>query len=95
MIEWYIAVRHDRAVSTNKYGRFFKRYLDAGTWAELEATFADADIENNWQALFNTIDLFRKLAKYVADNLGYEYPDETDRKITAYCKKARALRNGP
>jgi len=89
MIEWYIASQHNWSISTNKYGRFFKRYLDSKTWAELEATFTDADIENNWQAFFNMIDLFRKLAKYVGNNLGYEYLYQIDQKITDYCKKVK------
>jgi hypothetical protein len=33
------------------------------------------------------IELFRVLAKEVAKNLGYEYPDTIDEKVTAYCKK--------
>ena len=89
MIEWYIASQHNWSININKYGRFFKRYLDSKTWTELEATFTDADIENNWQAFFNMIDLFRKLAKYVGKNLGYEYLSQTDQKITDYCKKVK------
>lgn len=90
MIDWYIAMQRNWSISTNKYGRFFKRYLDSKTWTELTATFSDAGIENNWQAFFNMIDLFRKLAKDVAKNLGYEYPDEIDQKVTEYCNKVKA-----
>jgi hypothetical protein len=35
------------------------------------------------------IDLFRKLAKEVGDNLGYEYPEKIDEQVTAYCKKIK------
>jgi len=89
MIDWHIAMQHNWSISTNKYGGFFKRYLDSRTWTELQATFSDAGIENNWQAFFNMIDLFRKLAKSVAKNLGYEYLDEIDQKVTEYCKKVK------
>lgn len=90
MIEWYIAMQQDWSISLGKCGRHFKRYLDAKTWSELQATFCDADIQKNWQALFNMIRLFRRLAKEVAKNQGYDYPDEIDRKVTEYSQKVKA-----
>jgi len=92
MIDWHIAMRHNWSIITNKYGRFFKRYLDPKTWAELQATFSDACIENNWKAFFDMIELFRKLAKNVAKNLGYEYPDKIDQEVTEYFKKVKVTK---
>lgn len=89
MTEWFIATQHNWSISTNKHGRLFKRYLDSKTWSELEKTFSDADIENNWKAFFNMIELFRRLAKEVARNLRYEYPENIDRKIIEYCKNLK------
>jgi aminoglycoside 6-adenylyltransferase len=91
IIEWYVSTRNGWSVSTGNYGRLFKRHIDAATWAELEATFADASLENNWQAFFNLIGLFRKLATYVAQDLGYDYPDALDRRVTAYCRRVKDL----
>jgi aminoglycoside 6-adenylyltransferase len=91
IIEWYIGSQNNWAINTGKYGRFFKRHLDPGVWIEIEATFADANIENNWAALFNVIRLFRKLAKYVAESLGYKYPTELDERITEYCAGIKGL----
>ena len=89
MIEWHIGAEHDWSVSTGKRGRFFKRYLDSSTWAELEATFAGAG--SNWQALFNMMSLFRRLAVDVANSLGFEYPVNVDKKVTDYCQKTRTM----
>lgn len=91
IIEWYVSARNDWSVTAGYYGRLFKRYIDPETWAELEATFADADLENNWQAFFNLLELFRKLAAYVARDLGYDDPQALDRRITAYCRRVREL----
>ena len=91
IIEWHIGEEHNWSVNTGIQGRFFKRYLDPSTWAKLEATFTDAGIENNWQALFNMTGLFRRLAGELAERLGYEYPGETDRMVTDYCNKTRTL----
>ena len=91
VIEWYIGMRHDWSVNTNKHGRWFKRYLDGETLREIDSTFAGADIEENWNALCNMTRLFRRLAVAVADGLGFEYPHDTDRRVSAYMEKIRRL----
>jgi len=91
IIEWYIAARNDWSVGTGRYGRLFKRYLEPQTRAEVEATFVDADIAKNWQALFNVIVLFRRLARYVARDLGYDYPDKLDNRVTDYCEQIKQV----
>ena len=91
VIEWYIGMRHEWSVNTNKHGRWFKRYLDGETLREIDATFAGADIEENWNALCNMTRLFRRLSVAVADELGFEYPYGTDRRVSAYMEKIRGL----
>ncbi len=91
VIEWYIGMQHSWAVTTNKHGRWFKRYMDTGTWAEVESTFSGADLQENWDALFNATRLFRRLAVAVADGLNYDYPHETDRRVTEYMLKIKRL----
>ena len=91
VIEWYIGMQHSWAVTTNKHGRWFKRYLDTGTWADVESTFSGADLQENWDALFNATRLFRRLAVAVADGLGFDYPHETDRRVSEYMLKIRHL----
>lgn len=92
MIEWYIGMQHDWSVSTNKYGRRFKKYLDQTTWKELESTFAGANIEENWDAFFNMVTLFSRLAKELADKLDYKYPSEIEENAIEYYKNARKLK---
>lgn len=91
VIEWYIGVDHDWSVNTNKYGRFFKRYLDEALWKELESTFSGASIEENWNAFFNMVTLFSKLAKEIAAKLNYNYPLDIETKAVKYYKKVRGL----
>ncbi len=91
MIEWYIAVTHGWSVKPNKFGRLFKRYLDTETWVELEATFSGPDIEDNYCALKALFKLFRRLAKEVAENLDYKYPDDLDQEVTKYCDQVRLM----
>lgn len=91
MIEWDVGLRYKWEVTTNKHGRFFKKYLDTDTWERLQKTFAGNSIEDNWTALFETTALFRQLATTVASALNYVYPQGTDTKIPAYLEKIKAL----
>lgn len=93
VLEWYIAMQHDWSINTNTHGRYFKRYLDAKTWKELEETYAGADIEENWKAFFKTVELFRGLARALGKNLGYKYPDPLDSKMTEYYRKMQSIKN--
>ena len=89
MVEWYIGLQNDWSVDTGIHGKKFKRYLDAGTWLEFKSTFAGSDVEENWQAFFKMIALFRKLSKTVGIGLGYDYPAERDEEVTQYCLSIR------
>lgn len=91
MLEWYIGSKHNWLVNTNKYGRWFKRYLDNETWSLIEKTFADSSIEKNWESLFATARLFHKVATEVARQLSYEYPFSLEKNIIEYLKKIQQL----
>ncbi len=89
IIEWFIGLRNEWSVNTGLCGRWFKRYLDAETWSELESTYAGADIDENWQAFFNAIALFGKLARIVGSSLGYDYPTELEQEMKDYYLRIR------
>lgn len=92
MIEWYIGMQNDWSVSTDKHGRYFKRYLDKKIWSEYESTFAASSVEDNWKAFFNMLNLFSKLAKAIAKELGYEYAQGLDEKVSSYCRSIKQVR---
>ncbi len=73
MIEWYIGSKNQWDVTTNKYGRLFKKYLNTAEWEKLEATFAGADMEENWIACGKLIDIFDRMAQAVSKVQGYFY----------------------
>ena len=91
IIEWYISMQHNWQISTNKHGRFFKYYLDAETFRELKDTFAGSEREDSWNALFATLNLFRRLAMIIAAELNYLYPKTMDTEITAYLNKIKTV----
>jgi len=89
IIDWYIGMQYDWKVEAGAHGKYYKKYLSDELWKEYKSTFAGAEIEENWTAFFNTIKLFRKLAKKVGNTLGYSYPDNIDQEVTEYCRKIR------
>jgi aminoglycoside 6-adenylyltransferase len=72
-------------------GRRLKHWLRPDLWTEVESTYAGADIKANWDAMFKTIDLFRKVAIEVAEKLGYAYSTDLDRRAVEYFEKVKNL----
>src|SRR5690606_30469031 len=76
MIEWFIGSRNQWEVTTNKYGRLFKKYLSSAEWEELESTFAGADMDEIWVACGNMSDIFDRMAQAVSKVQGYFYDQD-------------------
>lgn len=91
MIERHIGVEHNWSANPNKYGRWFKKLVPPDVWTEIEGTFAGPIFEDNWDALFTTTGVFRRLAVQVGTALGYRYPSDIDERITGYMLKIRQL----
>lgn len=77
MLEWHAAVQQDRR-NVWYDGRFLSEWADPQAVAELPATFAAYAAADLQRALFATLELFRRLAHRVAQQLGYAYPIQTD-----------------
>lgn len=91
MLEWYIESDHNWSVKPGAYGRGLKKRLPPEIWAELESTYVGAGLEENWEALYKTITLFRKVAIEAGERLGYAYPHDLDRRAMAYFRKVQNL----
>jgi aminoglycoside 6-adenylyltransferase len=91
MLDWLIEIDHDWSLKPGAYGRYLKRYLRPEIWARLEETYVGPDLGENWRALFKTIDLFRAVGREVGAHLGYAYPADLHRRVTAYLQWVRAL----
>lgn len=91
LLQWYAEIQHGWSVRPGVHGRGLKRMLDEGTWAELERTYAGAGIAENWEALFAMLGLVRRVAKAIAANLGFVYPEQTDADVTTHVTKVRML----
>ncbi len=90
LIEWYIASQHNWNITTNKYGRLFKKYLTEEMWGTVERTFAGSSIPTNWDALFAMADLVSAIGKFLAEKLDFIYPVKLETDIRKYLLDLRA-----
>jgi aminoglycoside 6-adenylyltransferase len=91
MLTWYIEIGHNWSLKPGPYGRGLKKHLRPDLYADLESTIVGPRLEDNWDALFKTLDLMRKAALEVGERLGFTYPWDLDRKATAYLTMVRDL----
>lgn len=95
MLEWRMEIDRDWSEPLGNLGKGLKRRLPPGIWRELEGTYAGAGIAANWEALFRTMALFRRVAMEVAEDLNYTYPPDLDERVTAYVRNIKDLDRGP
>jgi aminoglycoside 6-adenylyltransferase len=91
LMRWYAGMQHDWSVDVGVYGRWVHKYVDPKTWERYLKTFSGADVDDNWRALFATIELVRDLGTRIANNLEFEYPHEVDTAVTAYLRRIAEL----
>jgi aminoglycoside 6-adenylyltransferase len=91
MLEWRAGVEHNWSAPTGSLGKGLKKLLPPETWSRLEDTYAGAGTQDNWQALFRTITLFREIAREVGEGLGYKYPFELDQRVTAFVQRMQDM----
>jgi aminoglycoside 6-adenylyltransferase len=89
MLEWQVECGHGWTLRLGAHGKGLKQWVSPEQWAALEQTYVGAGIEENWQALFRTLELFRHTARDVAIRLGYAYPEALDEQIEAHLKRTK------
>lgn len=91
MLEWQMEIDHNWSVKPGSYGKGLKKRSMPDLWLELESTYVGAGIAENWEALFRTVALFRKVAVEVGSHLGLEYLYDLDRRVLEYLHKVKNL----
>jgi aminoglycoside 6-adenylyltransferase len=89
LLEWRVECDHDWSLKTGNLGKGLETHLPADTRRGLERTFTGADPVANWEALFEMIALFDRVAREVADLLGYAHPRDLIRRVTDHAQRMR------
>jgi aminoglycoside 6-adenylyltransferase len=91
LLTWYFGTKTGFKKAAGKQGKYIKEDVEPEIWAALEETYSDANFENIWRSLFTAGNLFRRLAKAVAANFGFQYPQQDDDKVSAYLRRIKSL----
>ena len=91
MLVWYFGIRTDFKEAPGKMGKYFKKRLEPEIWASLERTYPDANYENIWESLFEMGSLFRRLAKVVVSEFGFQYPQQDDDNVSGFIRRIKLL----
>jgi len=89
MLEWYIGVNNDFAVSAGKSGKYFKKFLPEDIYLKFTKTYSDADYEHMWEAAFEMLYLFDDVAKVVAEQMSFFYNEDEAAGIERYMKMVK------
>ncbi len=87
MLEWWIGCAEGWSKPVGALGKGLRRRLPADLWREIESSYADGGMDQNVDALFQTVALYRRVATEVADRLGYAYPIALDERVTAFTQR--------
>lgn len=85
MLSWKAGLETEFSISVGKSYKYLDKYISAGTWKRLKATFGNGSAEAVRNALSETHILFRETALFTGSRLHYAYPDY-DEKVSAYIK---------
>ena len=91
MLTWYFGLKTGFQKSPGKEGKYLKGPLGEDVWDMLVHTYSDARPDATWEALFVMGDLFRQVAKVVASEFRFTYPEQDDRNVSAYIRRIKAL----
>lgn len=90
LLEWKVQIKHSWSLKSGLYGKGLQKYLSPEIFKEIENTYAGSGAEADWETLFRSINLFRKVAKEVAKGLGYSYPEDKHARLVEYLEKAKS-----
>ena len=87
MLEWWVGCHEGWSRPVGSLGKGLQHRLPPDIWRELAASYAGGGLDENVEALFRTVALYRRVAIDVAMRLGYVYPIELDDRVTSFARR--------
>jgi aminoglycoside 6-adenylyltransferase len=92
LLEWRVAIENNWSrPAAGALGKGLKKKLSPDLWAQLESCYAGAAINDNWNALYNTMAFFGRIAREVGAALGYTYPAALEEGVTAFVRRMQQI----
>jgi aminoglycoside 6-adenylyltransferase len=79
VISWQIGIKTDFSVSVGKSEKYIYKWLPEETYERFLSTYSCACVAECWHSVFVMIEMFVPMAKYVAENLEFEYDSNEER----------------
>ncbi|HEJ9067491.1 TPA: aminoglycoside 6-adenylyltransferase [Serratia marcescens] len=87
MVEWHTIASSSGAIDVWHNGLRLQEWLDPKAWEEIQDTFSHFDARDAQRAFDATVKLYARLGKELADCLGFDYPHECEKEISAVNSK--------
>lgn len=84
MIEWHVAAENDWRCSTPSIGKRMSSWVSKDLWEDLHGIFAHFDVEDSWRALFNTMELFRRITAETERALRFSSMEDLSEKMMRF-----------
>ena len=84
MIEWHTQAENDWCCSTPPIGKRMSSWLSKDLWEDLHGVFAHFNVEDSWKALFNTMELFRRITAESARALRFSSMEDLSEKMMSF-----------
>ena len=84
MISWYIYLRAGTPVDLGILNSNFEKHLEKDLFQLYKKTYPDADYEHIRQAYFAVTELWSRTGKAVAEERGFQYPEETEKNMLEF-----------
>ncbi|MBQ3512264.1 MAG: aminoglycoside 6-adenylyltransferase [Lachnospiraceae bacterium] len=91
VLSWKIGIKTDFSVSVGKSAKYMYKWLEQEEYDEYLSTYASGNTKDCWRAVFKMTDLFSKIAKNVAEELGYTYNSEDENACIDFLNIVRDL----
>ncbi|MEO7802004.1 MAG: aminoglycoside 6-adenylyltransferase, partial [Ginsengibacter sp.] len=86
MLQWHHLNKQHTAFHPKLYGREMQSWLDETLWNMLCNCFSNFDEASSWRALDHMINLYRRIAKEVADTFMFTYDENLDAHMSSFIK---------
>lgn len=87
LLKWHIGNEHDFKVSAGKSGKFADKFLSEALYKAVLKTYSDANLENNWDALFLMLKIFKNEQKLLAEKLSFVWNQDEAENSSKYIMK--------
>lgn len=81
MIEWHAEAENDWCFSSPPIGKRMRLWVNEELFNELHGVFAHFDAEDSWKALFNTMQLFRRITAETERALQFSSMEDLSEKM--------------